>query len=113
MTSLAHRRTVPNARNMAPAAADHGWSAPSPIFATAKRQPAGFPSLTQVAAAAAQYPAMELSGLFTSYEPAPGGGPLQEHAGNTNPSARASKNVAGPAQNAEVRHEIEMGSSVG
>ena len=107
MTSLAHRRAAPGARITAPAAADHGWSAPSPIFATAKRQPAGFPGF----GATAPSPAMELSGFFTSSEPAPGGGLLQEHAGNTNPSERTSKNVAGHAHNAEVRHEMKMGNS--
>ena len=109
MPSLAHRRAAPGARITAPAAADHGWSVPSPTFATAKRQPAGFPGF----GAAAPCPAMELSGFFTSYEPAPGGGALEEHAGNTKPPERTSKNVAGSAQNAEVRHEMKMGSSVG
>ena len=113
MTSLAHRRTAPGARTTAPAAADPGRSAPSPTFATAKRQPAGFPRLTPVAAAAAPSPAMELPEFSTSHEPAPGGGLLKEHAGNTKPSERTSKNVAGPAQNAEVRHGMKMGSSTG
>ena len=109
MTSLAHRRAAPGARIPAPAAADHGRSAPSPTFATAKRQPAGFPGF----GATAPCPAMELPEFSTSQEPAPGGGPLQEHAGNTNPSERTSKNVAGPAQNAEVRHGMKRGSSTG
>ena len=113
MTSLAHRRAAPGARITAPAAADHGRSAPSPTFATAKRQPAGFPGFGATAAAADPSPAMVLPILSTSYESASGGGLLQEHAGNTNPSARASKNVAGPAQNAEVRHGMKMGSSNG
>ena len=97
MTSLAHRRTAPGARITAPAAADPGWSAPLRPLPQQNGSPAGFPSF----GATAPSPAMEFSDLFTSYEPAPGGGPLQEHVGNPNPSARVSKNVAGPAQNAD------------
>ena len=103
MTSLTIRRTDPGGR-------------PGPDWRIAR--PGGplprlFLSRHPAAAAAAPSPAMELPDLSTSHEPAPGGGPLQEYAGNTNPSARASENVAGPAQKAEVRHEIEMGSSLG
>ena len=48
----------------------------------------------------------------TPNEPAPGGGLLQVGAGNPNPSARVSKNVAEPPQKARVRRKMKMGSSV-
>ena len=103
MTSLTIRRTDPGGRPRSGGRiARHGGPLPR-LFLS--RRPA--------AAAAAPSPATELPDLSTSHEPAPGGGLLQEHAGNTNPSARASENVAGPAQNAKVRHEIEMGSNNG
>ena len=93
MTPLTIRRTAPGGR-------------PRPTWRIARpggTLPRLFLSRHPAAAAAAPSPATELPDLSTSHEPASGGGPLQEHAGNTNPSARASKNVAGPAQNAEVR----------
>ena len=43
----------------------------------------------------------------------PGGGQREGCAGNPNPSARESENVAGQPKNAKVRREIAMGSSVG
>jgi len=44
---------------------------------------------------------------------APGGGPREQCAGNANPSARESKNVAGAPKGETIRREIEMGSSNG
>ena len=112
MTSLANRRTAPDARVPAPAAAFPGQSAPSPDSSSASPLPAGFPRFAPAAAAATAGLATALPALATTNEPAPGGGPPQEHAGNP-PSARESENVAGPSQNAEVRREMETGSSVG
>ena len=113
MTSLTDRGTAPSARAAAPAVAFPGQSAPSPTFAIGSRLPAAFPRFAAAGAAATAGQATELPDLSTAHEPAPGSGPLQEYAGNTTPSARVSENVAGPAQNAEVRHEMKMGSSVG
>ena len=65
----------------------------------------------EAASVATPETALLVSSTFPSR--APGGGPQGICAGNTNPSARESENVAGPPKGKTIRRKMKMGSSLG
>lgn len=71
--------------------------------------------LTEASPEAATVAAPVTALLMRSTSPrrVPGGDPREGRAGNPNPSARESENVAGPPERAKIRRTIAMGSSVG
>ena len=77
---------------------------------SAARRPQG---PTRHRAAFVAGPGNGIACVFHDPQPGPGGGSREVSAGNPNPSARESENVAGQHKNAKVRHRMEMGSSVG